>query len=333
MAMTNSPLHVTVTGAAGQIGYQLLFRIASGQLLGPDQPVVLRLLEIEPAMKSLEGVVMELDDCAFPLLAGVEATSDLNTAFDGSSWALLVGSIPRKAGMERGDLLNVNGGIFKPQGQAIAANAASDVRVLVVGNPCNTNCLIAKANAPEIPSDRWFAMTRLDQNRAETQLATKASQPVSGVKNLAIWGNHSATQFPDFAASTINGKPTADVIGDRAWLEGSFIETVQKRGAAIIEARGLSSAASAANAAIDTVVGLRTPTANDDCVSVAVSSNGEYGVPEGLMFGYPVRADGNGSWSIVEGVEHDAFAQDRIKVTTDELVSERDDVRSLGLIS
>ncbi|CAB4831611.1 unannotated protein [freshwater metagenome] len=333
MAMTNSPLHVTVTGAAGQIGYQLLFRIASGQLLGPDQPVVLRLLEIEPAMKSLEGVVMELDDCAFPLLAGVEATSDLNTAFDGSSWALLVGSIPRKAGMERGDLLNVNGGIFKPQGQAIAANAASDIRVLVVGNPCNTNCLIAKANAPEIPSDRWFAMTRLDQNRAETQLATKASQPVSGVKNLAIWGNHSATQFPDFAASTINGKPTADVIGDRAWLEGSFIETVQKRGAAIIEARGLSSAASAANAAIDTVVGLRTPTANDDCVSVAVSSNGEYGVPEGLMFGYPVRADGNGSWSIVEGVEHDAFAKDRIKVTTDELVSERDDVRSLGLIS
>ncbi|MSV99351.1 MAG: malate dehydrogenase [Actinobacteria bacterium] len=331
--MTNSPLHVTVTGAAGQIGYQLLFRIASGQLLGPDQPVVLRLLEIEPAMKSLEGVVMELDDCAFPLLAGVEATSDLNTAFDGSSWALLVGSIPRKAGMERGDLLNVNGGIFKPQGQAIAANAASDIRVLVVGNPCNTNCLIAKANAPEIPSDRWFAMTRLDQNRAETQLATKASQPVSGVKNLAIWGNHSATQFPDFAASTINGKPTADVIGDRAWLEGSFIETVQKRGAAIIEARGLSSAASAANAAIDTVVGLRTPTANDDCVSVAVSSNGEYGVPEGLMFGYPVRADGNGSWSIVEGVEHDAFAKDRIKVTTDELVSERDDVRSLGLIS
>ena len=333
MAMTNSPLHVTVTGAAGQIGYQLLFRIASGQLLGPDQPVVLRLLEIEPAMKSLEGVVMELDDCAFPLLAGVEATSDLNTAFDGSSWALLVGSIPRKAGMERGDLLNVNGGIFKPQGQAIAANAASDIRVLVVGNPCNTNCLIAKANAPEIPSDRWFAMTRLDQNRAETQLATKASQPVSGVKNLAIWGNHSATQFPDFAASTINGKPTADVISDRAWLEGLFIETVQKRGAAIIEARGLSSAASAANAAIDTVVGLRTPTANDDCVSVAVSSNGEYGVPEGLMFGYPVRADGNGSWSIVEGVEHDAFAKDRIKVTTDELVSERDDVRSLGLIS
>ena len=333
MAMTNSPLHVTVTGAAGQIGYQLLFRIASGQLLGPDQPVVLRLLEIEPAMKSLEGVVMELDDCAFPLLAGVEATSDLNTAFDGSSWALLVGSIPRKAGMERGDLLNVNGGIFKPQGQAIAANAASDIRVLVVGNPCNTNCLIAKANAPEIPSDRWFAMTRLDQNRAETQLATKASQPVSGVKNLAIWGNHSATQFPDFAASTINGKPTADVIGDRVWLEGPFIETVQKRGAAIIEARGLSSAASAANAAIDTVVGLRTPTANDDCVSVAVSSNGEYGVPEGLMFGYPVRADGNGSWSIVEGVEHDAFAKDRIKVTTDELVSERDDVRSLGLIS
>ena len=251
--MPTSPIHVTITGAAGQIGYQLLFRIASGQLLGADQPVVLRLLEIEPAMKSLEGVVMELDDCAFPLLAGVEATSDLATAFDGTSWALLVGSIPRKAGMERGDLLNVNGGIFKPQGQAIAANAASDVRVLVVGNPCNTNCLIAKENAPEIPADRWFAMTRLDQNRAETQLAKKAGKPVSTVRNLAIWGNHSATQFPDFAASTIDNQPTETVISDRAWLEGPFIETVQKRGAAIIEARGLSSAASAANAAIDTV--------------------------------------------------------------------------------
>jgi len=331
--MPTSPIHVTITGAAGQIGYQLLFRIASGQLLGADQPVVLRLLEIEPAMKSLEGVVMELDDCAFPLLAGVEATSDLATAFDGTSWALLVGSIPRKAGMERGDLLNVNGGIFKPQGQAIAANAASDVRVLVVGNPCNTNCLIAKENAPEIPADRWFAMTRLDQNRAETQLAKKAGKPVSTVRNLAIWGNHSATQFPDFAASTIDKQPTETVISDRAWLEGPFIETVQKRGAAIIEARGLSSAASAANAAIDTVVSLRTPTPDGDCVSVAVSSNGEYGVPEGLMFGYPIIADGTGSWAVAEGVEHDEFAQGRIAITTDELVGERDDVRSLGLIS
>jgi malate dehydrogenase len=330
--MTTSPVHVTITGAAGQIGYQLLFRIASGQLLGADQPVVLRLLEIEPAMKALDGVVMELDDCAFPLLAGIEATSDLSTAFDGTSWALLVGSIPRKAGMERGDLLSVNGGIFKPQGQAIAANAASDVRVLVVGNPCNTNCLIAKENAREIPSDRWFAMTRLDQNRAETQLAKKAGEPVSAVRNLAIWGNHSATQFPDFAASTIGGRPTQEVITDRAWLEGAFIETVQKRGAAIIEARGLSSAASAANAAIDTVVGLRSETPSDDCISVAVSSNGEYGVPEGLMFGYPISADGQGGWRVIEGVEHDDFAKSRIATTTEELVGERDDVRGLDLI-
>lgn len=327
-----SPIHVTVTGAAGQIGYSLLFRIASGQLLGPDQPVVLRLLEIEPAMGALEGVVMELDDCAFPLLAGIEATSNLDHAFDGTSWALLVGSIPRKAGMERGDLLNVNGGIFKPQGQAIAKNATSDVRVLVVGNPCNTNCLIAKENADGVPADRWFAMTRLDQNRAETQLAKKAVQPVSAVKNLAIWGNHSATQFPDFAASTIGGTPTEQVITDRAWLEGPFIETVQKRGAAIIEARGLSSAASAANAAVDTVASMLAATPIDDCVSVAVVSNGEYGTPEGLVFGYPVRADGKGGWSVVEGIEHDDFAKERIAATTEELVGERDEVRSLGLI-
>ena len=239
--MAKTPVHVTVTGAAGQIGYQLLFRIASGQLLGADQPVVLRLLEIEPGMKALEGVVMELDDCAFPLLSDVVATTDLNTAFDGTSWALLVGSIPRKAGMERGDLLNVNGGIFKPQGRAIAENAASDVRVLVVGNPCNTNCLIAKENAPEIPADRWFAMTRLDQNRAETQLAKKAGIPVADVRNLAIWGNHSATQFPAFAQATLGGLPAPQVIEDHDWLQGAFIETVQKRGAAIIEARGASS--------------------------------------------------------------------------------------------
>ncbi len=330
--MATSPVHVTVTGAAGQIGYQLLFRIASGQLLGADQPVVLRLLEIEPGMKALEGVVMELDDCAFPLLAGVEATTDLNVAFNGTSWVLLVGSVPRKAGMERGDLLNVNGGIFKPQGQAIAANAASDVRVLVVGNPCNTNCLIAKGNAPEIPSDRWFAMTRLDQNRAETQLAKKAGAPVAEVRNLAIWGNHSATQFPAYANATIAGTAVPEVITDSAWLQGEFIETVQKRGAAIIEARGASSAASAANAAIDTVVGLRQATPDGDCVSVAVSSNGEYGVPEGLMFGYPVRADGRGGWSVIEGVEHDEFAKDRIATTQNELIEERDAVKELGLI-
>ena len=326
------PVHVTVTGAAGQIGYQLLFRIASGQLLGANTPVVLRLLEIEPAMKALEGVVMELDDCAFPLLAGIEYTSDLKHAFTDTNWALLVGSVPRKAGMERGDLLNINGGIFKPQGRAIAENAASDVRTLVVGNPCNTNCLIARSNAPEVPADRWFAMTRLDQNRAETQLAKKAGAPVADVKNLVIWGNHSATQFPYFANSTIGGVKTTDVITDTEWLQGDFITTVQKRGAAIIEARGLSSAASAANAAIDTVVSLTTPTAADDCVSVAVTSTCEYGVPEGLTFGLPIQADGQGGWSVKSGFEIDEFAAARIKVTTDELISERDEVRALGLI-
>jgi len=327
-----TPVHVTVTGAAGQIGYQLLFRIASGQLLGPDTPVVLRLLEIEPAMKALEGVVMELDDCAFPLLAGIEATSDLGHAFTGTNWALLVGSIPRKAGMERGDLLNVNGGIFKPQGRAIAENAASDVRVLVVGNPCNTNCLIARSNAPEVPADRWFAMTRLDQNRAETQLAKKAGIAVKDVKNLTIWGNHSATQFPDFANATLAGTPTLEAIADHDWLRGDFITTVQKRGAAIIEARGASSAASAANAAIDTVVSLTQPTASDDCVSVGVTSHGEYGVPEGLTFGLPINADGQGGWSVKEGFAIDDFAKERIQVTTDELLAERDEVRALGLI-
>ena len=330
--MATTPVHVTVTGAAGQIGYQLLFRIASGQLLGPDTPVVLRLLEIEPGMKALEGVAMELDDCAFPLLAGMELTTDLDVAFTNTSWALLVGSIPRKAGMERGDLLSVNGGIFKPQGQAIAKNAASDIRTLVVGNPCNTNCLIAKENAKDVPADRWFAMTRLDQNRAETQLATKAGAPVAEVKNLAIWGNHSATQFPDFANATIGGQAVPSVISDSAWLEGTFIETVQKRGAAIIEARGASSAASAANAAIDTVVSLRTATPADDATSVAVSSNGEYGVPEGLVFGYPVLADGKGNWKVAEGVSHNEFAQARIQTTLNELIEERDAVKELGLI-
>jgi malate dehydrogenase len=327
-----TPVNVTVTGAAGQIGYSLLFRIASGALFGPDTPVALRLLEIEPAMKSLHGVVMELDDCAFPLLASIEETSNLNHAFNGTNWALLVGSIPRKAGMERSDLLNVNGGIFKPQGRAIAENAASDVRVLVVGNPCNTNCLIARSNAPEVPADRWFAMTRLDQNRAETQLAKGAGVAVKDVKNLAIWGNHSSTQFPDFANATINGKKTPDVINDHEWLRGEFISTVQKRGAAVIEARGLSSAASAANAAIDTVVSLVTPTASDDCVSIGVTSHGEYGVPEGLTFGFPILSDGNGSWSVKENFELDEFAHERIKITTDELLAERDDVRALGLI-
>jgi malate dehydrogenase len=332
MADQKTPIHVTVTGAAGQIGYSLLFRIASGQLLGPDQPIVLRLLEIEPALGVLEGVVMEIDDGAYPLVTDIVATSDLKTAFDGTSWALLVGSVPRKAGMERGDLLSVNGGIFKPQGRAIAENAASDVRILVVGNPCNTNCLIARSNAPEVPADRWFAMTKLDENRAKAQLAHKAAAPVGSVTNLAIWGNHSATQFPDFANARIDGRPATEVITDSEWLQGDFITTVQKRGAAIIEARGSSSAASAASAAIDTVVSLRTKTAAGDCTSVAVASSGQYGTPEGLQFGFPVISDGQGNWSVAENFDHDDFAQERIAITTEELLGERNDVRELGLI-
>ncbi|MGA8296087.1 MAG: malate dehydrogenase [Acidimicrobiales bacterium] len=322
------PAHVTVTGAAGNIGYALLFRIASGELLGPDRPIVLRLLEIEPAMRALEGVVMELDDCAFPLLADVVATSELKTAFDGASYAFLVGSIPRKAGMERKDLLGVNGGIFKPQGRAISESAASDVRVLVVGNPCNTNCLIARSNAPDIPAERWFAMTRLDENRAKSQLAKKANESVATVTNLAVWGNHSSTQFPDFENALIGGKPAPDVIGDDEWLRGAFLETIQKRGAAIIDARGSSSAASAANAAIDSMRSVISPTKGSDWSSLAVASRGEYGVPEGLQFGYPVRGDGK-SWSVVEGLEHSEFARGRIAATTEELLEERAEVAGL----
>ena len=330
--MTNfdpkTPVQVTVTGAAGQIGYSLLFRIASGALLGPDQPVVLRLLEIEPAMKALDGVIMELDDCAFPLLADVEPTADLSVAFAGTDLALLVGSIPRKAGMERKDLLGMNGGIFKPQGQAIAANADADVRILVVGNPCNTNCLIARTNAKDVPDDRWFAMTRLDENRAKTQLAKKAGVPVTEVSNLAIWGNHSSTQFPDFAHAVISGRAAPEAIDDETWLQGTFIETVQKRGAAIIDARGLSSAASAANAAIDSFRSVLTPTPAGDWTSLAVASHGEYGVPEGLQFGFPVRSNGS-TVEIVEGLTHDEFAEGRIKITTDELLAEKADVSEL----
>jgi malate dehydrogenase len=326
---SRKPVHVTVTGAAGQIGYSILFRIASGAMLGPDQPVVLRLLEIEPAMKALEGVVMELDDCAFPLVDDIVATSDLATAFDGTSWALLVGSIPRKAGMERKDLLGINGGIFKPQGRAIAENAASDVRVVVVGNPCNTNCLIARTNAPEVPADRFFAMTRLDENRAKSQLAKRSGVAVKDVTNLAIWGNHSSTQYPDFENARIGGRFAPEIIANDAWLQGEFLETVQKRGAAIIDARGASSAASAANAAIDSVVSIRTATPAGDWTSLAVVSKGEYGVPEGLQFGFPVVSDGDGGWSVVEGLEHSAFAKDRIRVTTEELLGEKADVAEL----
>jgi malate dehydrogenase len=328
MAPSKAPVHVTVTGAAGQIGYSLLFRIASGEMFGPDQPVVLRLLEIEPAMGALQGVVMELDDCAFPLLAGIEPTSEAKTAFDGTSWALLVGSIPRKAGMERNDMLTINGGIFGPQGEAIAAHAASDVRVLVVGNPCNTNCLIARAHAPEIPDDRFFAMTRLDQNRAQSLLARKAGVPVTAVTSVAIWGNHSSTQFPDFENARIGAEPALDAIDDIEWLHGEFITTVQQRGAQIIEARRASSAASAANAVVDSVRSIITPTAPDDCVSLAVVSHGEYGAPDGLVFGLPVRSDGE-TWHVVEGLEHSDFALDRIRITTEELGSERAAVADL----
>ena len=328
MASMKSPVHVTVTGAAGQIGYSLLFRIASGQLLGPDQPVVLRLLEIEPAMQALHGVVMELDDCAFPLLTGIEPTSNLRTAFEGTSWALLVGSVPRKAGMERNDLLNINGGIFKPQGEAINAHAASDVRVLVVGNPCNTNCLIARSHAPDVPDERWFSMTRLDQNRAMTQLAQRAGEPVTEVKQMAIWGNHSSTQFPDFENATIGGAPVTDRIPELDWLQGEFITTVQQRGAAIIQARGASSAASAASAVVDSVQSIVTPTPADDFVSLSVVSHGEYGTPEGLLFGLPVRSDGS-RCQVVEGLPHTAFAQERIKITADELEGERAAVADL----
>ena len=324
----NQPLHVTVTGAAGQIGYSLLFRIGSGEMLGPEQPVVLRLLEIEPAMKALQGVVMELDDCAFPLLADVVTTSDTEEAFDGASWALLVGSVPRKQGMERGDLLSINGGIFGPQGRAISARAAADVRILVVGNPCNTNCLIARGNAPDIPAERWFAMTRLDENRAKSQLARKADVPVAEVTNMAIWGNHSATQFPDFAHARIDGKSASEVITDSEWLRGEFISTVQKRGAAVIEARGLSSAASAANAAVDSVRSVHFGTRPDDWTSLAVVSRGEYGTPEGLQFGFPVSTDGR-NWSVVEGIEHDPFAKEKIRLTTEELLQERELVKDL----
>ena len=322
------PVHVTVTGAAGQIGYALLFRIASGELLGHDQPVVLRLLEIEPAMKALEGVAMELDDCAFPLLQDMVLTHKAEEAFDGTSWALLVGSVPRKQGMERKDLLSVNGGIFGPQGKAIATRAASDVRILVVGNPCNTNCLIARSNAPEIPAERWFAMMRLDENRAKTQLAKKAKVPVSVVTNMAIWGNHSSTQYPDAKNARIAGLGAYDVIADHGWLNHGFITTVQNRGAKVLEARGLSSAASAANAVIDSVHSIRNATAWGDWHSLAVVSHGEYGVPEWLQFGFPVRSDGS-TWEVVQGLEHDDDAKERIRTTTDELIQERELVKDL----
>jgi len=325
------PITVAVTGAAGQIGYSLLFRIASGAMFGPDQPVALRLIEIEPGMAALGGVVMELDDCAFPLLHSIMPTSDIHEGFKGVNWALLVGSVPRKAGMERKDLLSINGKIFTGQGRAIAANAAPDVRVLVVGNPCNTNCLIAKSNAKDVPADRWFAMTRLDENRAKSQLAQKAGVHPTAVSNVAIWGNHSATQYPDFYNAKINGKSAPEVITDHAWLQGEFISTVQQRGAAVIKARGSSSAASAANAAIDTVRSLITPTPAGDWTSIAVCSDGSYGVEKGLMSSFPIRSNGGG-WEIVQGVPVNEFSRGKIDATVNELKEERDAVRELGLI-
>jgi malate dehydrogenase len=297
-------------------------------LLGPHQPIALQLLEIEPALPALEGVAMELVDGAFPLLAGITVTAEPKVAFDQVSWALLVGSVPRKAGMERRDLLTVNGSIFRPQGRALAEAAAGDVRVLVVGNPCNTNCLIARSNAPEIPDERWFAMTRLDQNRARALLAQRAGVPVTDVANLAIWGNHSATQYPDAANATIGGRPAPELIGDDGWLRGDFITTVQQRGAAIIAARGASSAGSAANAVIDSVRSIRLPTQAGDNAALAVVSRGEYDIPEGLQFGFPVRSDGS-EWSVVQGFRLDEEARARLRVTTEELLAERADVEDL----
>ena len=324
-----APIKVAVTGAAGQIGYSLLFRIASGSMFGPDQPVVLHLIEIEPALPALKGVVMEVQDCAFPLVHGIVPTANLDEGFRGVHWSLLVGSVPRKAGMERGDLLGINGKIFIGQGKAIEKNADSSVRVLVVGNPCNTNALIAMKNASGVPRDRWFAMTRLDENRAKSQLAAKAGTQVADVTNVAIWGNHSATQYPDFTHAKVGGKPATDAISDHAWLKGDFITTVQKRGAAIIEARGASSAASAANAVVDTVRSLTTPTPAGDWHSVAVCSEGNsYGIDGGLICGFPVRGDGK-KWEIVDGLAWDDFSRERIDKTVNELKEERELVKGL----
>lgn len=324
----SEPIHVAITGAAGQIGYALAFRVASGQMFGPDTPVVLHLIEIPPGMDALQGVVMELDDCAFPLLKGIVPTSDLNEGFEGVNWALLIGSVPRKQGMERKDLLGINGNIFTGQGKAIQANAASDVRVLVVGNPCNTNCLIAMNNAPDVPRDRWYAMTRLDENRAKTQLAQKAGVDVTAVDRVTIWGNHSATQYPDYTNARINGKAATQTISDTAWLQGEFISTVQQRGAAIIKARGASSAGSAANAIIGSVVGATTPVQGDDWHSLAVRSDGSYGVPEGLVCSFPTRFNGT-NVEIVQGVELDEFSRQKIDASVAELQEEKSMVQEL----
>jgi len=329
--MPASTVRVAVTGAAGQIGYALLFRLASGQAFGPDTKVLLRLLELEPALPALEGVRMELDDCAFPLLEGVVATSDTNEAFQGANWALLVGAVPRREGMERKDLLSINGGIFTGQGEAIARNAADDCRVLVVGNPCNTNALIGSTAAARhgMPKDRWFAMTMLDENRGRSQLAEKAGVAVTDVRDLAIWGNHSSTQFPDAWHASIGGRPAPEVIGDEEWLRGEFISSVQQRGATIIKARGQSSAASAANAVIDTVRNVARPSGETFSSAVPAPTDGAYDVPEGLVFGYPLRTSTPGTVEIVQGIEHGDFARSKIVATTDELLEERAAIEDL----
>ncbi|MDQ2825074.1 MAG: malate dehydrogenase, partial [Verrucomicrobiota bacterium] len=317
-----SPIRVAVTGAAGQIGYSLIFRIASGAMFGADQPIALHLIEIPNALGALEGVVMELNDCAFPLLQSIVPTADLDEGFRDVNWALLVGSVPRKAGMERKDLLGINGKIFIGQGQAIEKNAAADVRVLVIGNPCNTNCLIAMNNAKEIPRDRWFAMTRLDENRARAQLAHKAGVEITRVTNMTIWGNHSATQYPDFYNAKIDNRAANEVIGDERWLKETFIASVQQRGAAIIKARGLSSAGSAANAIVDSVRSLTSDTTGNDWHSVAVCSDGSYNADEGLISSFPVRVRG-GKWEIVQKVPINDFSRDKIDKSLAELKEEK----------
>jgi malate dehydrogenase len=325
------PVRVAVTGAAGQIGYSLLFRIASGSMLGPDQPVILQMLEIEPALGALAGVKMELDDCAFPLLAGTVETADANEAFNGADYALLVGSMPRKAGMERSDLLAANGGIFTGQGKAISDSASSDIKVLVVGNPANTNCLIAMNNAPNIPDAQFTAMTRLDHNRAMAQLAQKVGASVNDIKKMTIWGNHSATQYPDLFHAEVNGQNAAALVNDQAWLEGDFLPTVQKRGAAIIDARGASSAASAASAAVDHMRSWALGTDSGDWVSMGIASTGDYGAPEGIITSFPCTTSA-GEYSVVTGLDIDAFSQGKMEASWAELVEERDAVSEMGLL-
>ncbi len=329
--MAKRRVKVAVTGAAGQIGYALLFRIASGQMFGQECEVELQLLELEQALPALKGVAMELEDCAFPLLKNIVLTSDLNTAFKDANWVVCVGSVPRKEGMERSDLLKINGGIFTAQAKAVEKSAASDVRIFVVGNPCNTNALIAMNNAKGIPADRFFAMTTLDENRAKAQLAIKAQVDITAIKNMTIWGNHSATQYPDFFNAKINGRHATEVISDHEWLKGDFIKTVQQRGASIIKARGLSSAASAANAAIDAIRNIVSETPIGESYSMCLSSNGEYGVDKGLIFSYPCRTEG-GKVKVIEGLSHNEFGQEKFKLTLDELRGERDAVKSLNLI-